>query len=287
MGAGILRERTKTPIFTDPQWADLRKWLPRSNRVSEAATRQTVTAMLYSVRTGVPWDYLAVDLGNPDAVSRTWHRWAEQGIFRRAYHGLFPAGQRNLTVVAIDGRYMPAALEAHGARRIGVDHECHPAPNRCVGRPPLYCPWHQALGRQVNRSTNLVNMADADGELIDWFLLPSNFQEAWATPPLLAGLSHPPGAVIADGRHNTKAVHAAIEKLGSERCIPRKGESKDSVLWRLRNTVERAHNPLLRYLRVALRRDKTAAAYDAGVALAAIHLGLWRRYPSRTTSRSQ
>lgn len=275
-----MQRLTKAPMLTDPQWADLRTWLPKSNRVSDDDLRQTVTGMLYAVRTGVPWEYVPIDLGNPDAISRTWHRWAKLGIFRRAYHGLFPASRFNLTAVAIDGRYMPVALEAHGARRIGVDHECHPAPNRCVGTPPLYCPRHQALGRQVYRSTNLVSMADADGYLIDWFLLPSNYQEAWATPVLLSRLSHPPGAVIADGRHNTKIIRAAIDELGAEGCIPRKGESKDSVLWRLRNTVERAHSPLLRYHRVALRCDKTAAAYDATVALTAIHVGLRRRHPS-------
>ena len=142
-----MQKATKTPMFTGPPIADLRIWLLRSNRVSESDVRQTVTAMLYAVRTGVPWEYIAIDLGNPDAISRTWHRWAKDGIFRRAYHDLFPVSRRNLTVVAIDGRYIPAALEAHGARQIGMDHEYHPTPNRCIGRPPLCCPLHQALGR--------------------------------------------------------------------------------------------------------------------------------------------
>ena len=272
-----MQERTKTPEFTERQWAALAKWLPRGNRAGD--TRQTVTAMLHHVKTGGQWEYLPADLGNPDAVSRTWERWAQAGVFRRAFVGLFPPCDRNLAAVAIDGVYVPVALEAHGARAAPADaHDC-PRPDKgCVGQPPLYCPVHQAIGRQIYQSTNLVLMVDANAEIIDWRILPGNFPEAWATLELLAGLCRA-GAVIADGRHNTKAVRAAVAALGAASCIPGRGESKDWVLWRLRNTVERAHNPLLRYHRVAFRCDKTAASYDASVALAALHVGLRRRYP--------
>ena len=218
-----MQDGTNTPTFTDPQWADLYKWLPRSNHVSDDDLRQTVTAMLYAVRTGTPWEYIAIGQGNPNAISRTWNRWAKEGMSRCAYHCLFPASRRNLTVVVIYSLHMPAALEAHGARQIGVDHECHPTPNRCIGKTPLYCPRHQARGRQVNRSTNLAGMADADGEPGDWCPLSSNFQDAWATPALLARLISAPEAVVADGRHNIKVLHAAIGELGAERRIPSKG----------------------------------------------------------------
>ena len=121
-------------------------------------------------------------------------------------------------------------------------------------------------------------MVDATAQIIDWRILPGNFPESWATLELLQGLDRA-GAVIADGRHNTRAVRAAVAALGSKCCIPGRGESKDWVLWRLRNTVERAHNPLLRYHRVAFRCDKTAASYDAGIALAGVHGALRRKFP--------
>ena len=253
---------------------------PGANRAADA--RGTVDAMLYAVRTGVPWDYLPADLGNPDAVSRTWQRWAAAGVFRQAFNGLFPPCDRNLAAVSIDGRYMPVALEAHGARAASLDaHDC-PTPERgCVGQPPTYCPVHQAIGRQIYQSTLLVMMVDANAEPLDWRLIPGNFSEAAATPPLLSGLCRA-GVVVADGRHNTRAVRAAIEELNAEACIPGKpspGVSKESVAWRFRNTVERAFAPLLRYQRVAMRRDKTAASYDAAVALASLHIALRRRYP--------
>ena len=103
--------------------------------------------MLYVVRTGVQWEYLPVDLGNPDAVARTWQRWAQAGVFRRAFGGLFPPCDRNLAAVSIDGMYIPVALESHGARAAPEGaHDC-PRPDKgCVGQPPLYCPVHQAIG---------------------------------------------------------------------------------------------------------------------------------------------
>lgn len=272
--------QTRRVDVTDPQWGALVKWLPRGNRAGD--TRATVEAMLYAVRTGVPWDYLPVDVGNADAVSRTWQRWAAAGVFRQAFNGLFPPCDRNLAAVSIDGRYMPLALEAHGARAAPPDsHDC-PRPERgCVGEPPHYCPVHQAIGRQIYQATLMVLMVDAQGETLDWRLIPGTFPEAAATPHLLSGLCRA-GVVIADGRHNTKAVRAAVAELGAAACIPGKpspGVSKESVAWRLRHTVEGAFTPLLRYQRVAMRRDKTAASYDAAVALASLHIALRRRYP--------
>lgn len=252
-----MQETTKTPEFTEAQWAALEKWLPRGNRAGD--TQQTVTAMLYVVRTGVQWEFAPVDLGNPYAVSRTWQRWAQDGVFRRAFHGLFPPCDRNLAAVAIEGRHIPVAPEAHGTRAVPEGpHGCDPAPHRCIGQPPRYCPVHQGITPDVNQATNLVLMTDADAEVLDWRIIPSHFQEAWATPSLLEGLDRA-GAVIAGGRHNTKAVWAAVDALGAERCIPGRGEPKDRVLALLGNTVKHAHTHLLGYHRVAFRCDKTAA----------------------------
>ena len=218
-----MQESTKTPEFTEAQWAALAKWLPRGNHAGDL--RQTVTAMLYVVRTGVQWEYLPVDLGNPDAVARTWQRWAQAGVFRRAFGGLFPPCDRNLAAVSIDGMYIPVALESHGARAAPEGaHDC-PRPDKgCVGQPPLYCPVHQAIGRQIYQSTNLVLMVDATAQIIDWRILPGNFPESWATLELLQGLDRA-GAVIADGRHNTRAVRAAVAAPGVKVLHTRPGRN--------------------------------------------------------------
>lgn len=273
-----MRNETKCPRFTDQQWGAFEKWLPRGNRAAD--TRGTTEAMLYTVRTGLPWAYLPVDLGSPDAVTKTWERWCKKGTMRRAFHGLFPDSRRNLAAVAIDGKYIPASLDAHGARGSRGTHSCPDPVKGCIGVPPDFCTTNQALGKQIYYGTLLTAMCDADAEIINWQIMPANFMESRATPVLLHSLSRSPGSVIADGRHNTTKIHAQIDGMGSTDCIPGKGIAKDEVLWRLRNTIERAFSPLLCFRRVALRSDKTAAAYDETIALAAIYVGLGRRYPA-------
>ena len=277
-----MSKETERVRFSDRQWNALAKELPRGNRSGDA--RGAVEAMLYAVRTGIPWKFLPADVGDPAAVEKRFNRWVESRIFPRAYESLFPYRGQVQQLVAVDGKYIPVHLEAHGARKSGppcaftCDEKIGPL-RGCPKLPPPFCPRTQAIGRNACYSTLLIGAVNQDGLLLKWELLAGNRQEHLALPRLLRNVAA--DVVVADGAYNNRKCRRLIVwGCGGTPEIPgRKDCPVDSIYWRKRNLIERAFNPLLHYRRVATRYDKTADAYNATVALAAIRIGLRRRYP--------
>ena len=111
-------------------------------------------------------------------------------------------------------------------------------------------------------------MVDALGNCLRLVLTPGHWADCTQLPCLLAGLHHPPGAVVADKAYDTNAVLAAITSRHAEPVIPPKSSRNerrpsDQNLYADRNKAERFFGRLKEARGFATRYDKTAVSFLA------------------------
>ena len=272
------------PQLTDEQWALLAPHLPQGAGRRGQTTRDQVAGMLYALESGAPWRLLPTQFGPPDLVETRFRRWAAAGVFRRAYHELYPPRElgKGRTVI-IDGSYAKAHIAAAGAR-VGRSHE--PCQFWCPGWCPRKRPWDcresEAIGKTRGGFNTLIVIAVNDaGQLADWRLLPGNVAESRATRELVN--STMPRTMVADGAHDTNEVRSMLANRSIEAAIrnharrrykyPRHPDEK------LQHVADNFFARMKRLRRVATRYDKTYATYDAWIALAALWIQLRKDYP--------
>ena len=98
-------------------WVRLAPHLP-GKRGDAGATgkdnRLFLEAVLWRVRTGLPWRDLPADFGNWNSVFRRFRRWAEGGVFERIFKEI--SGTPDFEYAMIDGTIVQAHQKASGAR---------------------------------------------------------------------------------------------------------------------------------------------------------------------------
>ena len=75
-------------VVSDDVWARLERHLPGKQGDSGATgkdNRLFLEAVLWRVRTGLPWRDLPKEFGNWNSVFRRFRRWAEAGVFERVF----------------------------------------------------------------------------------------------------------------------------------------------------------------------------------------------------------
>jgi len=80
---------------------------PRDNRLF-------LEAVLWRVRTGLPWRDLPTDFGNWNSVFQRFRRWAVAGVFDRIFERL--SGEPDFEYALIDGTIVSAHQKASGAK---------------------------------------------------------------------------------------------------------------------------------------------------------------------------
>lgn len=271
------------PRFTDPEWERLAPLLPRGDGLQSESTRRHVDGMRYMLEAGSAWKLLPTQYGPYELVATRFRRWAADGVFRRAYHELYPPRQlADGRLVVADGSYCKAHRAASGAR---VDV---PAP-RCdlwclqEGCPPKRywdCPRRQAMGMtRGGRNTNVVILVNDERQLVTWTLLPGHAPESKAIPILLKGLL--PSVVVADDVHDNNLTRRMLEARGIDGAIPNhprrtRNPYPRHPMIRKQHLADNYFADLKAFRRVATRYEKTAAAFDEVVALAALVIALRR-----------
>lgn len=72
--------------LTDEQWARIRNHLPgKAGDPGRTATdnRRFIDAVLYVLKTGIPWDDLPERFGKPNSAWKRYDRWAATGVWER------------------------------------------------------------------------------------------------------------------------------------------------------------------------------------------------------------
>jgi transposase len=104
-------------VLTDEVWACLEPLLPGKQGDAGATgkdNRLFLEAVLWRVRTGLPWRDLPADFGNWNSVFRRFRRWAEGGVFERIFKEI--SGTPDFEYAMIDGTIVQAHQKASGAR---------------------------------------------------------------------------------------------------------------------------------------------------------------------------
>lgn len=103
--------------MTDEVWVRLAPHLPRKQGDAGATgkdNRMFLEAVLWRVRTGLPWRDLPTDLGNSNSVFRRFRRWAESSVFERIFKEI--NGEPDFGYRMIDGRIVQAHQKASSAK---------------------------------------------------------------------------------------------------------------------------------------------------------------------------
>ena len=104
-------------VLTDELWVRLGPHLPDKQGDAGATgkdNRLFLEAILWRVRTGLPWRDLHTDLGNWNSVFRRFRRWAESGEFERIFREI--SGSPDFEHAMIDCKIVQANQKASGAK---------------------------------------------------------------------------------------------------------------------------------------------------------------------------
>ena len=104
-------------VVDDETWAKVEALLPckASDRgVTARDNRLFLEAVLWRVRTGLPWRDLPDDFGNWNSVFQRFRRWAVAGVFDRIFQRL--SGEPDFEYALIDGTIVSAHQKASGAK---------------------------------------------------------------------------------------------------------------------------------------------------------------------------
>lgn len=104
-------------VVDDATWAKVAALLPgkASDRgVTARDNRLFLEAVLWRVRTGLPWRDLPTDFGNWNSVFQRFRRWAVAGVFDRIFERL--SGEPDFEYALIDGTIVSAHQKASGAK---------------------------------------------------------------------------------------------------------------------------------------------------------------------------
>ena len=273
------------PQCTDAQWALLAPLLPQGAGRRGDTTRLQVAGMLFLLESGAPWRLLPTQFGAQDLVETRFRRWAAAGVFRRAYHELYPPGAlADGRTVVIDGTYAKAHRSAAGARVDRSGELCEFwCPEECPPKRPWYCRETQAIGKtRGGFNTNIVAVVNEDRRLVNWTLLAGTAPEPKAMPRLLEGIS--PAVVVADKLYDIDEVRWMLENRGIEGAIPNHARrTRHPYPWhpaiRKQHLADNFFADLKSFRRVATRYEKTTEAFDAMIALAALWIQLRKDCP--------
>ena len=104
-------------VVDDETWTKVEALLPgkASDRgVTARDNRLFLEAVLWRVRTGLPWRDLPEDFGNWNSVFQRFRRWAVAGVFDRIFQRL--SGEPDFEYALIDGTIVSAHQKASGAK---------------------------------------------------------------------------------------------------------------------------------------------------------------------------
>ena len=116
-------------------------------------------------------------------------------------------------------------------------------------------------------------MVDAAGRLLATSLLAGQRPDLDAAPQLLAMLPASPGRVVADRGFSAARLRHAIAAIGARPCIPPNPTHPhvpwDRAAYARRHKIENFWSRMKEWRAIAMRYDKRAECYRAGLLLAA------------------
>ena len=119
--------------LTDAQWEMIKDLLPgKDGDPGRTAidNRLFVNAVLYVLKTGVPWEDLPGRYGKPNTVWKRFDRWCANGVWERLAKAL---GDPELEEVQLDSTTVKAHPVASTGRRTPKEKKTRPMPGDASG----------------------------------------------------------------------------------------------------------------------------------------------------------
>jgi transposase len=114
--------------LTDAQWEQVKDVLPGKEGDpgrTAADNRLFVNAVLYVLKTGVPWEDLPARYGKPNTVWKRFDRWCAAGVWERLARAL---GDPELEELQIDSTTVKAHAVASTGRKKPQEKKRRPMP---------------------------------------------------------------------------------------------------------------------------------------------------------------
>ena len=216
-------------------------------------TGGSVEAVLWLVRTGVPWRDLPEDFGAWNSVFRRFSRWSRKGVWWRIFEAISDDPDFEYLIVDFDHRPRPPA-RLRGEKRGSED---------------------QAIGRSRGGLSTKIHMAVRGlGCPVRFALTAGQKGDAPQAEALLAEL--PAEVVMADAAYDSDAIREVIAEKGALAVIPNNPSRAQSYpvdghLYAMRSLIECCFSKLKQFRRVATRYEN-ARNFLAVVTIAAIVL---------------
>ena len=234
---------------SDDDWRVLEPLLSRRTGCPPTTpNRVFLEAVVWKVRTGVPWRDLPKEFGSWQTIYSRFRRWALAGRFK----AIFEAMQIDVDDYwhSIDGSYVRA--HQHSAGGTGGAGKNAIGPSR------------------GGRTTKLHARVDSEGRPIQIEISAGNLHDSSLAATLLANITA--DAIIADKAYDVDAVIDKIEATGAAAVIPPKRNRKhkraySKSLYKDRNVVERFFCRLKHWRGIATRYEKTIASFRGMVHL--------------------
>jgi transposase len=209
-------------------------------------------AMVFILRTGIPWRDLPARYGPWNSVYTRWRRWCQRGLWPR--------------LLAVLARNAQGKLRFLDASHVKVHQD---ASNPAGGQQ------NQAIGRtKGGLNTKVSAWVDGRGLAVSLSLAPGQHADVCvaqtAARPQLRGT-----ITVADKGYDSDGFRAQLRRWGSRPCIPPRYNRLKPVGWhrghyRKRHKVENLFQRLKRYRRIGTRYEKRDLYFLGFVHLAAI-----------------
>ena len=100
--------------LTDEEWAELEPLMPVKRKSARVDDRRVLNAILYVLRTGIPWRDLPEMYGPYTTAYNRFNRWAGRGIWKRIFGHMAEKSRDPLHM--IDSTVVKAHRAASGAK---------------------------------------------------------------------------------------------------------------------------------------------------------------------------
>lgn len=237
-------------MITEHVWSRLAFALKKLKIHFSNKLRLFIEAVLWKLRTGVPWRDLPEEFGPYSTVFNKFNRWSQKGFWQEIFYCLRDDVDNEWNF--IDASFVRVHQHASGAR--GNKEE--------------------ATGKSAGGNTTKIHMlCDSHGNAIDFILTGGQVHDSKKARELI-DMSEGE-SLIADKAYHSKEIRVQAEKKEMRVVIPVKSNSKDksnpsfdSYLYKLRHIVENLFARLKRFRSIATRYDKTKINFASTLYLA-------------------
>lgn len=245
-------------LLNDAQWHAIEPHLPAQEnspgRKPAGGNRLFLEAILFLIRTGIPWRDLPKHFGHWNSIYKRLARWAENGILEAVF-AILTGGKLDLSEASVDSTTVRAHQHAAGARKAEGD---------------------QAIGRSRGGPTTKIHaVAEAFGRLVHFLLTGGNVNDCTQGSKLLETV--PAENVLGDKAYDTNEIVETVEGNGGNAVIPSKSNRKvirplDTERYKNRQKIERLFCWLKHFRRIATRYEKLSRRFANMILVVGIYL---------------